>query len=693
MVGGMVFLILLSGAVSAAIFISEGAQMAVYAQVAVIPLLLLGGYVWVNRTVQSAGSSRTEFERRKARLLGEQLSDVWQTAQQINRAYPRCLTATEWESLERIVTEAESAGIAFDGEAGTFEMTKNLGSLEEFNRLEGELERAETDLYEGFRHNSQQDLTAVTNSLKRLSPVVPDSEPPQRTLSSDNQHWQDVADVLDDHYEAATQYIYDVCEQIQQVQQGADGPANPAVEQQLSSARQAADAREFEQAATAVLDARDLIARETSGAFHDRRDALEELIAIASGVSIPPGIASEYEQRLDEYARELETLDDAMGINDIHELEQDVRELLCGVVSDLQSRRDELVETLGTHDIPEGWYDPPDNATTSYLSQLTTTPNIDSFTDEWETAVEELVAVIDELEPKSTVVSGYDRIEPQITETLKKEGVVTGEDLPVGELEEQFLILYYRNHMNRVEYDPGGPQLVSSTGTESYTVSVIVEFDVGGDERELTIRLTGATHTAEETAVTPFATTVSFDEVPYGEYTLEVIPDSQEFGPVTREITVDDDLEIDIELTQRTLREQLCEGLDIDIEHTLSEFSSRLEEQFEAEQYLHSDMSVPIADEYVPCLLVSWAEENGYTVGRDGDDITVFERERVQKELENVIRYNLEDDETKSFAALRNNFLSAPISDTMLTELVEESTEHDAVRIDETGITKVEETQ
>jgi len=290
-------------------------------------------------------------------------------------------------------------------------------------------------------------------------------------------------------------------------------------------------------------------------------------------------------------------------------------------------------------------------------------------------------------------VSGYDRIEPQITETLKKEGVVTGEDLPVGELEEQFLILYYRNHMNRVEYDPGGPRLVSSTGTESYTVSATIEFGVGGDERELTVRLTGETHTAEETAVTPFATTVSFDEVPYGEYTLEVIPDSQEFGPVTREITVDDDLEIDIELTQRTLREQLCEGLDIDIEHTLSEFSSRLEEQFETEQYLHSDMSVPIADEYVPCLLVSWAEENGYTVAREGDEITVFERERVQKELENVIRYNLEEGETKSFAALRNNFLSAPISDTMLTELVEGSTEHDAVRIDETGITKVEETQ
>ncbi|MFC7058528.1 hypothetical protein [Halovenus salina] len=172
---GMFLLVVVAGGASAGIFYVEGSQAAVYAQVAIIPLLVVVGYLWVNQTIQSTGTSRTEFERRKARKLGEQFSDVWQLAQRIETEYPEGITAAEWEELERYVGDLDSNGIAFDPDSGTFDVgSRNLGSLEDINRLENEMGDLDGWVLAQVTENIQSRIREVNTTLERLSGLVAD---------------------------------------------------------------------------------------------------------------------------------------------------------------------------------------------------------------------------------------------------------------------------------------------------------------------------------------------------------------------------------------------------------------------------------------------------------------------------------------------------------------------------------------
>ena len=302
-------------------------------------------------------------------------------------------------------------------------------------------------------------------------------------------------------------------------------------------------------------------------------------------------------------------------------------------------------------------------------------------------AVEELLQVLESVKPKASVATGFGRIEAQITDTLRSEGEVTGADLPVSELEEQFLGLYYRKHMDEVTFDPDEPRLASVHGSETYSVHVTVTFPEGGKEREVAITLTGQ-DTWSDVCHTALVAETTFEEIPYGEYTIHVDPAGDSYAPTKQAVTIDGDKEIDIELQRLSLREQLCTDIDIDTDRILSNLSSRFEGQFEKEGYLSTEMQFPVDNEYIPCLIAVWAEQEGHSVTRDGTKIIVYDTEKLQKEVENIIRYNLEVGDSKTYEELRSNFLSAPISDSAVQRLVRNSSERDAVVCDEHRLTK-----
>jgi hypothetical protein len=695
---GMFLLVVVAGAASAGVFYFEGSQAAVYAQVAVVPLLILVGYLWVNRTIQATGTSRTEFERRKARQLGEQFSDIWQLAQRIESEYEDGITDAEWEELERHIGELESNGLSFDPSAGTFEISsRNLSSLEDINRMENEIDGLDDWLLTQFTENVRGRITAVNTSLERLSALVADPwtvDPggvPEAGPDGDEatSSWRDTGDRLEDCYEAADQVIEEACGAIQDALTSTDDAADPQAEQLLSDARQAGTARQYDDAVADVLDARDMVERDAATTFDDQQEAIDALLRMAGRKPFDQYLGPAHHDAIEEHANELASFDDAIEIAELRRVREDARETCLEVVEELEGQLTEAVNTLDSADVPEGWYERPPAAETSFVRSLQATPDIETFHDEFDTAVDSLLSALESVKPKAGVVTGFDRMEAQITETLRAEGVVTGSDLPVSELEEQFLGLYYRKHMDEVEFDPDEPRLSTAHGGESYSVHVSVAFPEGGREREVTVTLSGST-TYTEVCRTPLVAETTFEDVPYGEYTVRAEPVEDSYSSVERTVTVDDDLTVDLELEELSLRDQLCEGVDIDVDEILATLSSRFETKFDEEGYLSTEMSFPVDDEYVPCLLTVWSQRQGYDATRYDGDIVVYDTDLLRKEIENVIRYNLEPGDSKTYDALRSNFLSAPVSDSTVEELVRNSSEQEVVTVESTQLTKEE---
>lgn len=695
---GMFLLVVIAGGASAGIFYIEGSQAAVYAQVAIVPLLVLVGYLWVNQTIQSTGTSRTEFERRKARQLGETYSDVWQLATRIESEYPEGVTDAEWEELERYISDLESNGLSFDAEAGSFSISsRNLGSLEDINRLEGEIDDLDGWVLNQFTENVQSRIREVNTALERLRGLVadpwtvdPETVPaagPDRYDTT--QSWQDVGQYLDDSYQAADDVVEDACSALQEALTSTNSSPQQ-VEQLLSDARQAATNRQYDAAVADILDARDMVERDAATTFDDQQSAIETLLRTARNKPVDQYLGPSYHEELDEYATELRTFDDAIEIAELRRVRDSVRDTCRQVVEELEGQLDDALRTLEGADVPPGWYERPPAAETSFVQTLRSSGDIEAFHSEFDTAVDSLLSALDAVKPKAGVVTGFDRVESQISETLRTTGSVTGEDLPVSDLEEQFLGLYYRKHMDEVEFEPDVPQLRMAGGSEQYTVDTSVAFPAGGPEREVTITLSGST-TRTAVCRTPLVAETTFEEVPYGEYTLRAEPAEDSYSAVERTVTVDDDVHIELELAELSLRDQLCADIDVDIDRILPTISSRFESRFEDESYLSSEMSFPVDDEYVPCLLAVWAQREGHDATRYDGDVVVYDAQRLRKEIENVIRYNLDPGESKSYDALRSNFLSAPVSDSTVQELVRGSSEQDIVAVEPTQILKEEE--
>lgn len=695
---GMFFLVIAAGGLSAAIFYFEGSQAAVYAQIAVVPLLIIVGYLWVNQTVQSTGTSRTEFERRKARQLGEQFTDTWQLAQQIESEYSDGITDTEWQKLESHIEQLQSNGISFDRSTGSFDIsTRNLGSLEDINQVESEIEQLDNWLLKQFTENVRSRVAEINSNLNRLNALVsdpqtvdPEEVPDAGAKKKTTQSWRATGNKLKSSYDTADKILENATAAIQDALNSTDNTTDPQVEQLLSSAREAGAARKYGDAITDILDARDAVERDATTTFDEQREAIDRLLRTAQRKPIKQYVGPTYHETLENQANELASLDDAIEIVELRQVREEIRQTCLEIVEELQDQLRDTINTLDNANIPEGWYERPSTVNENLVRSLQSTSDIEAFHDEFDTSVDSLLSALKTVKPKASVVTGYSRVEPQITEALRADGVATGSDIPVSELEDQFLGLYYRRHMDEVEFDPDETRLLAAHGNENYTIQVSATFPTGGEEREVTITLSGPT-TQKSVCRTPLVAETTFENVSYGEYTVRAEPTGGSYATTEQTIMVDNDQTISFELKEISIREQLCDDTDIDVDEILDTISSRFKTKFDETGYLSTEMTFPVDDEYIPCLLAVWSQRQGYDVARYNSNIVIYDENLLQKEIENVIQYNIEPGDSKTYDALRNGFLSAPIPDNIVKELVGDSSEQGAVKIESTRITKQEE--
>ncbi|QLH76562.1 hypothetical protein HZS55_04245 [Halosimplex rubrum] len=694
-VGGIFLLVVLGGAVSAGVFVSVGSQVAVWSTVAIVPLLVAAGALWVRNTIHTTGTSQTEYAKRRAREVGEQFKQFWERRERVHEAYPELFAQGDSLSVDGVVTDLAERGIEFDTDTGALSLSDRHRDLEEINRLEGEIESLEDRLDAEIADRVRDEVGRVNAEFDRLSDLVAVDPPcvaadvadPDET---DDFQWRAVGEQYTAHREWADETVDAAVDRVRSTLESADDVDEATVADHLDDARSARAAGEYAAAVDALLRARDVLRQTGEDVFRSETAALESLVGTVRDSGALRYADDSRVEDLEAVAAEADALDSAMDMDAVGSARADLRRVCLAVLEDLSSDVSSRLAALDRADPPEGYYDRPDAADIDYAARLRDVDDLETFEQRWGTAAEQLTEALDALGPKAEVVGAYDQVAERIEEELRSTGTVEGADLPVREHEEQFLGLYYRQN-DGVEFDPSAPLLTTGAdGGETHTLEVTVRFETGGSERAATVSVAGPGFEDERTVETHLATTVTFSEVPFGEYTVTATPGVDDSSPATTTVTLDGDAECKLEMADVTLRDRLCDDID-DPDTYLSELGDRFADEFDAEGHLSSAMSFPIDDDYAPCLLAVWADREGHSVTLADDTVLVYDERTLRQEIENVIQYNLEAGETVAFDKLRDTFLSAPVPDEELTALVEGSEEADAVRTDDGALTKGDE--
>ena len=669
--GGIFGLVVLGGVVSASVFVVFGSRLAIYSLFGLVPLLAVAGFVFVRTTVADTGSGQKRIREQRAREVANDFGAVFDRFRSMRATYPELVSESD-VPFDRVIGRMEEEGFDVDRESGTADLGRfaspDVGALASIGNDVEELSEA---LDEAFVEGVRGEIRRLNGQLERLDGVIgPDvHEDPETVTKAAGEEgtgqswWRTLGSRLEEYREHVRSETERAAEALRSDARNAGDVEMSTVEEQLSGV----SSDDVETAVGSVLSARDTFRRAASGSFDEHR---RELLALADAVRSADVLGRVSDDRSAAFERavdDVEALDDAVEVSELRRSGRELRSTCTAMVTDLESELDGCLSTLESASVPEDYYERPAAADAGYGEELSGLDDSAAYRSTWMGAADALTDALDALERKTRVARMYDDIETRIETELRRSGEVRAADIPVKRDEEQFMGLYARTH--DVEFDPTEPSLTAAGSAETHTVTANVRFADGGAERSARVDLDGETHSDHAEVTTYLAETVTFEEVPFGEYTVRAVPATDGNEPAEASVTVDADVSVDLEMPDVTLRERLCEGLD-DVDRHVSEMSDRFEQRFEASGYLDGSMSFPVSEEYVPCLLATWAAENGYGVTETrGEGVVVYSADLVAAELRKVAEHNLEPDESIDYGGLRERFLSAPVPDAVVREV------------------------
>lgn len=670
--GGVAAFVLLWGGASAAIFVFVGSQLAVYMLGALLPLLAIAGFVYVRGS--SGSGSEQRIQEQRAREVGSHFADVYGDYRAIQDAYPDIAQNLDLP-FEQVIGDLEDQDVSVDRETGTTSLGRFASpDVTTLTSIDGDIDDLEARLDRALIEAVREEIRDINAQLRRLDGIIdvsiersPDEvpDPDDPVLADDDSWWRTLGRDVENHRKRTREEINRAAEAVRASMREADDVDDAAVEQHLSRAE---STESIEEGVDAVLAARDTLRQEASGSFSDRR---RELLALAEAVE-----SADVDQHLDssglsefEAAREdVAAIDDAMEMAELRDRGNRLRSVCTDVIRDLEASMEGNLETLSDANVPEDYYERPAVADRDFVSEVTAASTLAEYRSAWMEAAAELTEALETIDRKARVASMYAEIEGHIESTLRREGEVTGEDLPVKRDHEQFLGLYARTH--DVDFDPAVPKLSTPGSGERYTVTVRASFEDGGEERSATVELDGPDYEDSATVVTYLSDVVEFEDVPYGEYTVRAIPEVVGNESDETSVAVEGDVAMDLEMADVSLRERLCSDYDDGtIETYLGELEETFAETFESEGSLTAQTEFPIADEYVPCLLATWAGETDYEMTEFDDQILVYDADTVTEELRMVAQHNLEAGGSMDYETLRERFLSAPVPDEVVRDV------------------------
>lgn len=664
--GGVVVVALLWGGASAAIFVFVGSQLAVYMLGALVPLLAVAGFLYVRGS--SGGGSEQRIREQRAREVGSRFADVYGDYRAMQDAYPGIADDLDLP-FEQIIADLEDQDVSVDRETGTTSLGRFASpDVTTLTSIDSDIDDLEARLDRAFVEAVREEIREVNAQLRRLDGIVdvavsrtpdevPDPEDP--ALADDDSWWRTLGRDIENHREHAREEIGRAAEAVRASMREADDVDDAAVERHLSRAE---SAETVDEGVDAVLTARDTLRQEASGSFSDRRRELLALAEAVESADVDEHLDSARLSAFEDAREEVEAIDDAMEMAELRDRGTRLRSVCTDIIRDLEATLESNLETLADANVPEDYYERPEAADRDVVSEVTAASTLEAYRSAWMATAADLTDALATIDRKARVASMYAEIEDHIESTLRREGKVTGEDLPVKRDHEQFLGLYARAH--DVEFDPAVPKLSTPGSGERYTVTAKVSFEDGGEERSATVELVGPDDEVSETVTTYLSEVVEFEDIPYGEYTVTAIPEASGNEPAETSVAVEGDVTVDLEMADVSLRERLCSGYEEGtIETYLDELDDHFAEAFESEGYLTTRTEFPIADEYVPCLLAAWANEVGHDVTELDDQVLVYDADQVTEELRMVTQHNLDAGGTMDYDTLRERFLSAPVPD------------------------------
>ncbi|MCQ4332346.1 hypothetical protein KM295_02350 [Natronomonas sp. F2-12] len=659
-----------AAASGAIVFVLTGMSEVVWATMIGIPIVVVAGIaLYVRGLITRSKTSEQQYVRKRGRSVAETFQDYLRTLNDLRDAYPNWSQSVD-ARVDSLVADFGTQGIRFEPRSGSFELTGSVDSadVQEFERLETEIESFHDEFEELFREFAREETDEIESQTARLEDVDLVRSAPSVSLPPATDPIPAYRDTLDEAREEADEAIEAAIETVREMTRGDMRPDDiDAIEAELESASGAADNHDYYAATESILEARDRLRDQLSGSFEAERDRLSDLLDAVLRSNVDEHVDAEYVDEITKMRDEVESLDSALELAELTRKQAQLRRTCVTMIRSMERDLDDAVRTLQSAELPGGYYDEPPVVEESLAETLEDIDDFERFTAEWADAAARLTDALETARTKASVVEAYDDFAGQIDTRLQEAGEVTADDLPVRHAE-QFLGLYNRRNPS-IEFDPA--QGVLRRGdVERHDVTVDLQYERGGELRQATVELDGGVHSERETVETRVAASVEFDEVPAGTYTLSGDPGDEAFGSVERELEVDGDTTTAVEFAERSLRERLCSDFDQDMGEHVPAIDSQVSSTFEEQGYVSTGMELPVRDSYVPCLIAIWSERNGYDLVESDEEVIVYDRSQVERELKNTVRYNIEAGDELRFEEAKKNFLSVPLPDATIREMV-----------------------
>jgi len=665
-------LLLVATVIGIGVYVLSGSQGVSWFILIGIPVIVVAGIgLYVKGVTSQTGTTTKEFTQSTGQSTAEEFQEFLREYHSYKNQYQK-FNPQIASKIESISGEFRNEGIEFNIESGSYELNDvDQASIQTFDKISNQISQAQNDLVSNFNEFAHAEIDQIEESLAHLSDKELLRTAPSFYFET-GLSLSEASSELDEAREQASSSIADAIESVREMGRG-DTRASDIheIDQNLNQAQSAASANQYQAAVNATLEAQDALRQQLSGSFESQHDEVDRLVSNFHDVDINSYVDADTVSELEQSEATLTDLTDALDLAELTRVRSDIRRSCTDMVAQMYNSVVNHTETLSNADIPETYYTRPAIVDENPIQRLKNIDQLDEYASVWKSTAKTLKDANDILGTKAAVVDAYPDVVDTIEEALQKEGQVTHEDLPMKNTAE-FLKLYALNN-ETVEYDSDSGVLHQGE-VETYTVAVHVSCEgAGSSPQRIKVEFEERGHSATTQINGEETQEVIFDEIPEGEHTLQVIPDNGEYQHTSRIIVVDDDEAIyNIELQEQQLIDKVCEGVDIDVEEVLADIETRIESRFEDEGYVSSEMEFPISSKYMTCVLATWCKQQDYQICENEGAIIGYNQEKIEKEIEKVAKYNLKSGETLSYNEIRSKFISPPLPNVVIKEIIEE---------------------
>jgi hypothetical protein len=662
--GGIVFALALAGL---AVFLFSGSGEAVLFFAGGVPVILLvGGLLWHRRVTRSSSETSPRIESR-SRDLADDLEELLETYERLDRETP-WNPSEHADQIEDLKRGVENRGFSVTAGNGGYDV-----EVVEYQMGEGQITQYQTNvgniledrLRAGFREFVESKVGEMNEGIERLRDADLLAEPESEAMTvvgADAGEPTELTERLESHQEEFRDRLGDAVARVHDV------AGEPVVDRATLEAY-VADGQ-YRKAADHVIEVAAEIEDAERSEFQQKRAELEDLIETVQSSSVAGYASDSLFQKIDDAERELADLDSAFDLDRLEsELRPQVLSACAEIISDLQNELTAYLGTFSDADAPPDYFERPAVLDRSPREELRDAPDLRAFRSRWEGFVDDFVAALDEAADREGAILAYDDASGKVERTLATEGEVTPGEVPYNPAAPMMELYAYRN--DDVTYLESRPALTQGADVAAQEFDLTVEVRLDPPEtRDVTVETTIRDERRRLTRTIDGAGTFEFDPLLGGSATVTVSTDDDRYGRRETEVTLDRDRTVDVTLAEETAIDRLCDGMRTDAELLLDEVAGRVDARYDQQGYLTDGMDIGVQDKYRPCVLALWADDAGLSVREESDGVLVYDRERLETQLADLIDQKLPDENEMYYDDIRERYLTVPASDELLCDLL-----------------------